>query len=52
MPQKNAQDRLWKILNPVLLVLAVLAMAKTPVSYTHLSSITILPAKSARPSAV
>lgn len=29
MPQKNAQDRLWKILTPVLLVLAVLAMAKT-----------------------
>lgn len=26
---KNAQDRLWKILTPVLLVLAVLAMAKT-----------------------
>lgn len=29
MPQKNAQDRLWKILTPVLLVLSVLAMAKT-----------------------
>ena len=29
MPQKNAQDRLWKILTPVLLVLAVLTMAKT-----------------------
>lgn len=29
MPQKNAQDRLWKILTPVLLVLAVLAMTKT-----------------------
>ena len=29
MPQKNAQDRLWKFLTPVLLVLAVLAMAKT-----------------------
>ena len=29
MPQKNAQDRLWKILTPVLLVPAVLAMAKT-----------------------
>ena len=29
MPQKNAQERLWKILTPVLLVLAVLAMAKT-----------------------
>lgn len=29
MPQKNAQDRLWKILTPVLVVLAVLAMAKT-----------------------
>lgn len=29
MPQKNAQDRLWKILTPVLLVLAALAMAKT-----------------------
>ena len=29
MPQKNAQDRLWKILTPVLLALAVLAMAKT-----------------------
>ena len=29
MPQKNAQDRLWKILTPVLLVLAVFAMAKT-----------------------
>ena len=29
MPQKNAQDRLWKILTLVLLVLAVLAMAKT-----------------------
>ena len=29
MPQKNAQDRLWKILTPALLVLAVLAMAKT-----------------------
>ena len=29
MPQKNAQDRLWKILTPVLLVLAILAMAKT-----------------------
>lgn len=26
---KNAQDRLWKVLTPVLLVLAVLAMAKT-----------------------
>ena len=31
MPQKNAQDRLWKILTPVLLVLAVLAMAKNAV---------------------
>lgn len=29
MPQKNAQDRLWKILTPVLLALAVLAMVKT-----------------------
>ena len=29
MPQKNAQDRLWKILTPMLLVLTVLAMAKT-----------------------
>ena len=29
MPQKNAQDRLWKMLTPVLVVLAVLAMAKT-----------------------
>lgn len=29
MPQKNTQERLWKFITPLLLVLAVLAMAKT-----------------------